>query len=142
MVTATREAALDSESLTNTDHIDKLQDMDEWSDLPPVQTVLALGARALWLDMANTGSRSASLTPRDRNVLALVATRPHGATLAEITDLLRRAGAAPDNATRWVHRLVAEGWLSREEDRLDLPTDDLALLADITSSYLARGEVT
>lgn len=123
-------------ALTDNENPDKVSNMDERTPFPPVQTVLYVGARAIWLHMAITGPRSASLTPRDRDVLTLVATRPNGATLDEITDLLRRNGTTTGHPTRWVQRLIAEGWLSASGNTIDLPAQDRAWLTETVSSYL------
>jgi hypothetical protein len=92
-------------------------------------TVLTLGIRAAWLHLHLVDPRIDALAPRDRELLTLVATRPHGIPQRTLVDLQRRLGVQPAAAERWIDRLIAQGWLERRHADpgpvIDLPAPDL-----------------
>lgn len=99
-----------------------------------------LGLRAAWLNERLHQPALEVITPRDRELITMVATSPFGVSRSGLIDLQRRLGTTtPGNAVRWVDRLVAEGWLeflpdgAPDDPRVDLPAqvrNDLAAQAD------------
>lgn len=117
--------------------VDSMQDMpipNDWTITVEPAAVLALGVRAAWLHMVLASPSGDVLAPRDREILTLVATRPHGVDLSDLTSLLRRLGVTHGAALHWVDRLVGQGWLSRTGDPafavIDLPATDAAWVTD------------
>ena len=92
------------------------------------QTLLTLGLRATWLHLHLTGEAGLILSPREREVLVLVATSPRAVPehllLRRMHDLGVTAGTARRVLTHLTH-----GWLSvrdtHEELLYDLPQEDL-----------------
>lgn len=89
----------------------------------PESALRTLGLRAIWLHLQMSGPAAAVLTPRDREILTLVATRP-GITLEGLADLLRTSGSPRSSATFRVTSLVGEGFVDATRDGQRAATDD------------------
>lgn len=89
-----------------------------------------LAWRAVWLHRALTDPAGDLLTPRDRELLVLVATSALGVNPGAAARHLRRFGTSPAAAQSCIERLVHTGHLSASSDlRLDLPVPDLEWIA-------------
>ena len=88
--------------------------------------LLALGWRTVWLHAALTGPIADALAPRDREVLALVATSAFGVDQDSVVRHLRRLGLTASAAYACLRGLIGTGLLSRAADQVDLPSRDLA----------------
>lgn len=90
-----------------------------------------LAWRAVWLHRALTDPAGDLLTPRDRELLVLVATSALGVNPGAAARHLRRFGTSPAAAQACIERLVHSGHLSASSDlRLDLPVSDLKWIHD------------
>lgn len=97
-------------------------------------TLMAGGLRAAWLHLTLTGVAADALSPRDREVLAVVATHPHGASRKQCLTQLRRMGVGEQAGERVIRSLATAGWLDAGSDtekqadpgeaRVDLPAAD------------------
>lgn len=98
-------------------------------DLDP-ETVARLAFRAVWLHGQIAGAAGPALVPRDRDVIAFVATRPNGVREDELVEHLGARGGAPARIRR-LHQLIDQGFLARYPDpaRIDLPPADLEWVA-------------
>ncbi len=76
--------------------------------------------------IGNNSPAADALAPRDREVLALVATSPFGVDRDAVGRLLRRLGLTARAAYACLEGLTASGLLSIHDDRADLPAEDLA----------------
>ena len=96
--------------------------------------LIAGGLRAAWLHLTLTGVAAEALSPRDREVLAVVATHPHGASRQQCLAQLRRMGVGEQVGERVIRSLARAGWLDAGPDvskhadssqsRVDLPAAD------------------
>lgn len=100
--------------------------------------LMAGGLRAAWLHLTLTGAAADALSPRDREVLAVVATHPHGASQRQCLNQLRRMGVGEEAGARVIRSLARAGWLDAGvsgafdaaaigdpgEVRVDLPVAD------------------
>lgn len=93
-----------------------------------------LGWRGVWLHAALTGPVADALAPRDREVLALVATSPFGVDRDAVARHLRRLGLTPSAAQACLERLTGRGLLWLQDDRVDLTPADLSWIR--THSHL------
>lgn len=95
--------------------------------------LLALGLRAAWLHLHLTGAAGLVLAPREREVLAVVATSPHGVTEDVLLRRLQNLGITAGVAHRVLAHLT-HGWLSTrtalEGPLYDLPQEDLDYIAN------------
>lgn len=91
-----------------------------------------LGWRTVWLHAALTGPPADLLVPRDREVLALVATSALGVDLEAIGVHLSRLGIGRTAARSCVTRLVRLGYLSQTGRRVDLGEADLSWIVAAT----------
>lgn len=117
-------------SLTGLISLDTIADMPLPTTMPDLdahpQTLVVLGLRAAWLHLHLTSPAGTVLTPRDREILTLVATSPAGMDLDALTDRLRPLnGLTHSSALRWIHRLAGQGWLEATGAHIDLPRADL-----------------
>jgi|GEM_PF-2054117 len=121
--------------------VDNMAVMPMPKNFPPgveVQALISLGLRAAWLHMHLTGTAAAALSPRDREILTLVATRPQGIAQQDLVDQLRLRGVSTVwAAVRYVDRLIADGWLHRRGGHsdavIDLPVQDSQWIASHAS---------
>lgn len=99
---------------------------EEFTERIDPELLTQLGWRAVWLHRALTDPSGNLLTPRDRELLVLVATAPLGVSPGAASRHLRRFGTSPAAAQLSIERLVQGGHLSVGADlRLDLPVTDL-----------------
>ena len=99
---------------------------DEFTEQIDRELLDCLAWRAVWLHRALTDPAGDLLTPRDRELLVLVATSPLGVNPGAAARHLRRFGTSPAAAQTCIERLVHTGHLSASSDlRLDLPVADL-----------------
>lgn len=102
----------------------------------PAAVLARLSWRLVWLHAALTspGAHPAArpegelLAPRDRDLLALVASSALGVTLTAATAHLRRSGVAARCVPQVAMRLERLGYLCVIEEHLDLPLEDLAYI--------------
>lgn len=97
-------------------------------------TVLTAGLRAMWLHLMLTSPAADALSPRERELLTLVATNPQGATAKQCSRQLRLGGLDEHAATRVHNALVQGGWLvyrigPGEHQVLDLIEEDRVWIA-------------
>lgn len=118
-----------------------MSDVDTMADMPmpagfstPIDqpTMLSLAMRATWLHLHLTGDAGLVLAPREREVLALVATSPTAVPESLLLRRLQSLGIQPQLARRVLSDLT-HGWLSvhtdGEELHYDLPDEDLSYIA-------------
>lgn len=100
--------------------------------------ITTLGFRAVWLHLQLSGPAAAVHCPRDREILTLVATRPSGMTLDDLTHTLHRFGCARPAAAHRIRALADEGFLALSvhdgQSTVDLPPNDLDWIASQTAS--------
>lgn len=103
----------------------------------PDETLRALGLRAIWLHIQLSGPAAATMTPRDREILTLVATRP-SITLQGLTDLLRSNGHPRPNSRARVLTLATEGFIDARVDGRYATTRDVddQVVVDLTAADL------
>lgn len=99
---------------------------DEFADGMHPDLLGALGWRAVWLHVALTDAGE-GLSPKDRDLITLVATSALGVDTRTAAVFLRRFGTTPQATLRRIRQLVAAGYLSLDQDetRVDLPLADL-----------------
>lgn len=73
------------------------------------------------------------LAPRDRELLALVATSALGVDVELALRHLRRTGSTSQAGGSCIARLLALGYLSLTGDRVDLPLEDLGWIENAVS---------
>lgn len=122
---------MDAHPLTLARKLDTMQGMPIPQNPIPIdldlETVTRLAFRAIWLHGQIAGAPGAALVPRDRDVIAYVATRPNGVREDELIEYLSSRGGDPARVHR-LSRLVDQGFLARYPStptRVDLPPADL-----------------
>lgn len=98
----------------------------------PPEVLARLSWRMVWLHAALVTAPTAAarpegelLAPRDRDLLALVASSAYGVDLAAASAHLRRLGVDARSVPAVAMRLERLGYLSLTESHLDLPVEDL-----------------
>lgn len=107
---------------------------DAASSLEP-PAVLTAGLRAMWLNATLTSPAADALSPREREVLTVVAIGADGASARRCSVQLRRLGVGEEAAGRVQAALVQAGWLAYRigaggEQVLDLPAEDRTWIAE------------
>lgn len=122
-------------TLTTRPNVDTMADMPipaGFSTRTDQHAMLSLAMRATWLHLHLTGDAGLVLAPREREVLALVATSPTAVPESLLLRRLQGLGVRPELARRVLGDLT-HGWLSvhtdGEEPRYDLPEEDLSYIA-------------
>ena len=96
------------------------------------RSMFGLAMRATWLHLHLTGEAGLVLAPREREVLALVATSPTAVPESLLLRRLQGLGVRPPLAQRVLQDLTC-GWLSirtdGDEPLYDLPAEDLSYIA-------------
>lgn len=99
-----------------------------------------LGWRGIWLQRAICGEYADVLVPRERDVLAWVATCPGGVAGEVARGYLGRCGSSSLCATAALERLVGYGFLGVLGEVFDLPVPDLDWIAGHLPAPTGRGE--